>query len=107
MLTNGCEIWGYENVECIEKVHNEFLRKFTRSKRRTPMYMVYSELGRHPISVNISCRMLNVLSNLITGKQENFSFFCISICSLIVIKISNGCNILNQLYVTLAEMIFG
>ena len=43
VLTYGCEIWGYENTEHIEKVHNDFLRKVTRSKRSTPMYMIYAE----------------------------------------------------------------
>ena len=40
ILTYGSEIWGFENTDSIEKVHNDFLRKITRSKRSTPMYMV-------------------------------------------------------------------
>ena len=73
ILTYGSEIWGFENTDSIEKVHNDFLRKITRSKRSTPMYMVYAELGRHPISLDINCRMISFWTKIITGKQSKLS----------------------------------
>ena len=29
ILIYACEIWGYENLDMIEKIHNDFLRKIT------------------------------------------------------------------------------
>jgi hypothetical protein len=51
ILTYGSEIFGYENIDILEKVHNEFLRKLTGAIKRTPMYMMYGELGRYPIAM--------------------------------------------------------
>ena len=41
MLTYGCEIWGYENTELIEKVQNDPLRKITGSETRTALYVIW------------------------------------------------------------------
>ena len=53
ILMYGSEIYGFENIDIIEKVHNNFLRKITKARKSTPMYMIYGELGRHPLSINI------------------------------------------------------
>ena len=37
------EVWGYESLDMIEKVHNEFLRKITRCKKSTPLYMLMGD----------------------------------------------------------------
>lgn len=36
--TYACEVWGYENLDLIEKVHNDFLRKVTHGKK-VPLYI--------------------------------------------------------------------
>ena len=51
-VTFGSEIFGFENIEIIERVHNNFLRKITKARKSTPMYMIYGELGRYPLSIN-------------------------------------------------------
>ena len=45
ILTYACEIWGFENVEIIEKIQNDFLRRITLAKKSTPLYMLCGEFG--------------------------------------------------------------
>ena len=35
----SCEVWGFENTQLIENLHNEFLRRITNLKKSTPIYM--------------------------------------------------------------------
>ena len=58
ILTYGSEIWGYESLDIIEKVQNDFLRRITLARKSTPMYMVYGELGRYPVEISIKSRVI-------------------------------------------------
>ena len=74
ILLYGCEIWGFENYDLIESVHVEFLRRVLHLKKSTPLYMVYGESGRFPLSVIIKNRIMNFWSRLLTGKSSKLSF---------------------------------
>ena len=50
-LFYGCETWGFENNEIIERIHLKFCKLLLHLKTSTPDYMVYGELGRYPISI--------------------------------------------------------
>ena len=52
-LLYGCEIWGFENLAIIEKVHIQFLKYTLHLKNSTPLCMIYGELGRLPIECEI------------------------------------------------------
>lgn len=73
ILTYGSEIWGYENLEIIEKVHNDFLRKITSARKSTPIYMLHGELGRYPISIIIYSRMVGFWNRILIGKDVKYS----------------------------------
>ncbi len=73
ILIYGSEIFGYENIEILEKVHNNFLRKITNARKSTPMAFLYGELGRYPIAINIKCKMISFWNKLLTGKEEKIS----------------------------------
>ena len=73
ILTNGSEIYGYGNLEIMERIHTEFLRKITKLRKSTPRYMLYAELGRHPIEVNIKTRTINYWSLIFNGKISKIS----------------------------------
>ena len=73
--TYGSEVWGYENLDMTEKVHNDFLRKITRSKKSTPLYMLLGELGRYPLNIIINARMVGFWNRLIHGKNTRLSLF--------------------------------
>lgn len=73
ILTYACEIWGYENVDMIEKVHNDFLRKITLARKSTPLYMLYGESGRFPIDLTIKSRMIGYWNRLMNSKETKLS----------------------------------
>ena len=69
ILLYGCETWGFGKNDVIERVH----LKFCKLKTSTPNYMVYGELGRYPLDVDINVRMITYWSKLLLGKQSKFS----------------------------------
>lgn len=73
ILTYGSEIFGFENIEILEKVHNDFLRKITKSRKSTPMNFLYGELGRYPISIIVQTRMIQFWNRMIVGKESKIS----------------------------------
>ena len=44
----GCELWGYSNIDVLERLHLRFCKILLKVKKSTPNAMVYGELGRHP-----------------------------------------------------------
>ena len=70
VLLYGCEVWGFENIEIIERIHLKFLKHILNFKRCTPSCMVYGETGRFPLSVNIYTRMVSYWAKLFTGPEN-------------------------------------
>ena len=66
----GCEIWGFENNQIIENLHNDFLRQIINLRKSTPIYMLHAELGRHPIQINIKSRMIGFWLSIVNGKES-------------------------------------
>ena len=33
IMTYSCEVFGFENIQILERIHNEFLRKITKTKK--------------------------------------------------------------------------
>ena len=58
----------------LERVHTDFLRRITNCRKSTPKYMLYAELGRHPIEITIKQRMVKFWTRLITGKISKLSY---------------------------------
>lgn len=75
ILLYNCEVWGFENLDIIERVQTDFLRKITNSKKSTPLYMLYGEFGRYPLEIIVKTRMIKYWVKLITGKQSKISKF--------------------------------
>ena len=69
----GCEIWAFENTDIIEKLQNKFLRYITNSKKSTPLYILYAELGCKPVDIKIKTRMIGVWLNIVNDKNAKFS----------------------------------
>ena len=74
ILTYSCEVIGFENTDMFEKVHLEFLRKITNSRKSTPGYMLYAELGRYPLHIYIKTRMIGYWNKLLLSKQSKISY---------------------------------
>lgn len=74
ILTYGSEVFGFENVDILERIHNNFLRKITNARKSTPMSFLYGELGRYLISIVIKSRMISFWNRLLIGKEEKLSY---------------------------------
>ena len=53
IITYGCEVWGYENTNLLEKLHLQYCRNIVGVRTTTPNFMAYGELGRTPIDIYI------------------------------------------------------
>ena len=59
VLLYGCEIWGFSQSTLLEKLHLKFCKHILHLKPSTPNFMIYGELGRCPLSINIKVRMIS------------------------------------------------
>jgi hypothetical protein len=50
ILLYGSEIWGFSNLNLIEKLHLRFCKIILKVKKSTSSNMVYGELGRVPLA---------------------------------------------------------
>ena len=74
ILTYGCEVWGFENIKILERIHAEFLRTITKTKKSTPHYMLFAELGRYPLDITVKIRMIGFWTRIISGKETKLSY---------------------------------
>ena len=49
VLTYGCEYWGFEKAEEIERLHIQYLKNLLELRQLTPNVMVYLVSGRLPL----------------------------------------------------------
>ena len=59
IMTYSCEIFGFENIQIPERIHTEFLRRITKTKKSAPLFMLCTELGRYPIEIIFKSRMVS------------------------------------------------
>ena len=65
ILLYGCEIWGFSNLDTIERLHLKFCKYVLCVCKSTPNVMVYGELGRYPLSISVKVRMITFWANVI------------------------------------------
>ena len=70
ILTYGCEVWEYENVQVLEKIRLQFCRNILKIRTSTPSFMSYGEIDRVPIDVVINVRMISFWNKLLTYNQQ-------------------------------------
>ena len=73
ILLYGCEVWGYSNLEAIERVHSYFCKYILHLSTKTANNMALGELGRSRMACTIKQRMINFWSRLSTGKPSKIS----------------------------------
>lgn len=64
ILLYGCELWGFGNLDTIERVQLKFLKQILNLKKSTPSIMVYGELGVYPLSIDIQTRVVSFWTKL-------------------------------------------
>lgn len=58
VLLYGCEIWGYNTLELVNKLQIKFYKFLLKLRDSTPSVMVFGETGKLPLSITIKVRML-------------------------------------------------
>ena len=107
ILTYGCEIWGFDNLEILERIHAEFLRNITKARKSTPHYMLYAELGRYPLDITIKSRMIGFWNRMVTGNDSNYLIYFILLSKTSLISNLNGLTMLKIHSIAQAGMTFG
>lgn len=75
ILLYGCEVWGFSNLDVIERVHLKFCKLILHVKNITPNFIVYRELGRYPIS--LKQELLAIGQELFIVKNQNIQQYYI------------------------------
>ena len=70
ILLYGCEIWGYEDIECIEVFYRKYLKYILRLNIQTTRCMVYGEAGKKPLSITIKSRMVCFWHKIMVGVKN-------------------------------------
>ena len=71
ILLYGCEIWGYGSCALATKLQLRFYKIVFRLRKSTPNAMVFGELGKYPLDVNMKCRVLCYWYKLIDPVNKN------------------------------------
>ena len=71
ILTYGCEVWGFENINLIEKLHLKYLKYSLSLKMSTPTCKALGETGRFPVSMHIITRVVSFWSRIIRTRNKN------------------------------------
>ena len=71
ILLYGCELWGFEDISILERIHLKFCKYLLNVSKFTPSCMIYNELGRFPIIVSVIERVLNYWAKLESPMSEN------------------------------------
>ena len=69
----GCETWGFENLQVVERLHLKFCKLLLNLKKSTCSAMVYGETGRYPVSLIVYEHMLGFWYRLSNSKVEKLS----------------------------------
>ena len=69
----GCEVWGYSNLNMIEKLQLRFCKILLSVKKSTPNVMIYGELGMFPLQLTIKTRMISFWIKLLHGNHLKLS----------------------------------
>ena len=73
ILLYGSEVTGFENSEILERLCTQFYKIILNVKKSTPNCILYGELGRYPISIQIKSRMICFWQRIVNGKQEKIA----------------------------------
>ena len=87
IITYGCEIWGSENIDIIDKLQLRFLKYILNVNKCTCSNMVYGEVGTLPLIVNIKSRVLIFWSILIICDENNIYNTISSILHRLLLKL--------------------
>ena len=73
ILLYGSEVTGFENSDILERLFTQFYKIILNVKKSTPNCILYGELGRYHISIQIKSRMIGFWQRIVNGKQDKIA----------------------------------
>ena len=70
VLLYASEVWGFEKLDDVEKVHLQFCKNILKIRSSTPNYMVYGELGRFPMETIIKRKIVLYWNSIILDNNN-------------------------------------
>ena len=58
ILLYGSEVWGFGDLDILERTLLKFLKIILSMKSSTPNFMGYGETGVFPLYIDIQCRVI-------------------------------------------------
>ena len=80
ILLYGSDVWGYNNRDIVKRLHLKFCKILLRVKKSTTSAMVYGELDRLPLSMQVQSRFLNFWFKLTYDKKRNCQTYYTDLC---------------------------
>ena len=71
ILSYSCEVWCFNTIVIVERLHRKFLRKLLNVKTSTSNSAIYGEFGRFPLFINIKVKTIMYYVNIFTKKKSN------------------------------------
>ena len=68
------------NNDILERVHLNFSILLLNLKTSTPSYMIYGELERYPIEIDVNVRIISFWTKLCCGKESKLSAIIYKLC---------------------------
>ena len=59
-------------IDCLEKIQLRFCKLILKLKSSTPKYMIYGDLGRFSIGIDIKIKIVSFWARLFWGKKQTF-----------------------------------
>ena len=69
----GSEVWGYGNIEPLEIFFRKYIKRVLGLNKSTPNCIVYGEVGKYPLALEIQKRMISFWVNISEGKTMKLS----------------------------------
>ena len=76
IVTYGCEIWSYDDVRIVELLQLKFCKYILNVKKSTSNVMVYGELGRFPLAIEMKVRTVMYWFKLVTHNNCKLNTIC-------------------------------
>ena len=84
---------GHCDTRLIDRLHLNFCNHIFNLKSSTPNLMVYGELGRNPLIINVKVRMISIWGKLLNRQNSKMSPKLFYICMCYEIIKIHGVNL--------------
>lgn len=74
ILLYGCEVWGHENIDVIEKLTLKFQKMILGLKPSTNTCLIQGELGAFPIMLDVKLRIVAFWLRIVAGSKEKLCY---------------------------------